>query len=303
MSAQRNARITRLAQASIAVGLCVLALKGLAFALTGSIAILSDALETVVNVAAAVLALWAVRFAARPADSNHPHGHEKAEFLAAVIEGTLVLVAALLIAREAITGLMDPQPITADPVGLGVLALATVVNLIWARVLIREGRALRSPALEADGVHLRADVFTSLAVFAGVGLTIATGLPWLDPAIALCFAVHVLWSGWSLARANLGGLMDETVDAGDLAEIEAIVTAHLGDAIEAHDLKVRPLGRGLAVEMHLVVPGDMTVAEAHDICDVIEDALDRAVHGGDVIIHLEPPEKAKDLDRVAFQTP
>lgn len=297
----RSAKITRTAQISILIGVAVLAIKLAAYGVTGSVAVLSDALESVVNVVAAMLALFAVRIAQRPADANHPHGHEKAEYLSAIIEGALVLAAAILILREAIVGLLNPAPVSLPPIGLAALMIATVLNLVWARVLIRRGDKLRSPALEADGRHLNADVVTTVGVIVGLGLAVMTGWYWIDPVLAIAVSVHVLVSGYRMVRASLGGLMDETVDSKTLEVIEQVITQHLSDAIEAHDLKVRPLGRGLAVEMHLVVPGRMTVDAAHVICDEIEDALVPLVHGGDVLIHIEPAPHAKNPDTMLFQ--
>ncbi|MBB5514213.1 cation diffusion facilitator family transporter [Rubricella aquisinus] len=297
----RSQKITRTAQISILIGVAVLCIKLSAYVATGSVAVLSDALESVVNVLAALLALFAVRVAQRPADANHPHGHEKAEYLAAIVEGALVLAAAILILREAIVALLNPAPVSLPPIGMAALVLATILNLVWARVLIRRGTTLRSPALKADGHHLNTDVITTIGVVAGLGLAIATGWYWIDPVLAIAVSIHVLASGYRMVRSSLAGLMDETVDAGSLEEIEQVVAQHLGPALEAHDLKVRPLGRGLAVEMHLVVPGRMSVQDAHVICDRIEDALAPLVHGGDVLIHIEPAPHAKGADTMLFQ--
>ncbi|MGB0498967.1 MAG: cation diffusion facilitator family transporter [Rubricella sp.] len=293
-------RITMTALGSIAVGIVVLLLKLAAWWWTGSIAILSDALESIVNVAAALIAFFAVRVASAPPDANHPFGHQKAEFLAAVAEATLVVLAALLIVWEAVEGLLSPIAPEFPLLGVAAIVVATLLNLAWAQVLIRRGRRYRSPALEADGRHLMTDVVTSLGVCTGLALVALTGFAWLDAALALAVGVVILWSGWRMMRRSAAGLMDETADPDFLSALEETVTDHLGTAIEAHDLKVRPLGRSFALEMHLVVPGTMSVDEAHRICDRIEDALEEAHGITDAIIHVEPTRHAKGEASMIF---
>ena len=283
----------RLAAASIGVGLVVLVLKGAAWWLTGSAALFSDAAETVVNVAAAIIALVALRLAAKPADANHPYGHAKAEFFAAVIEGVLIVVAAAVILQHAWVAWREPTPIHAPGLGIGINAVATVINFLWASRLIRAGRALRSPALGADGRHLMADTVTSIGVAIGVGLVVATGLHWLDPLLAAATAVYVLVSGMLVIGSSVGGLMDAAPPEATVARIREVVSEHAEGAIEAHDLRTRHAGRLTFLEFHLVVPGEMTVATAHEICDRIEQALETEMEGMQVSIHLEPPHKAK----------
>ena len=284
---------TRLAGGSIAIGLIVLALKGTAWWLTGSAALFSDAAETVVNVAAAVIALVALRLAAKPADANHPYGHAKAEFFAAVIEGVLIVVAAGVIVSHAHAAWRDPVPIEMPWPGLAINAVATAINVVWALRLVRAGRALRSPALVADGRHLMADVVTSVGVTLGVGLVVVTGIDWLDPLIAAATAVYVLVSGMAVIGASVGGLMDAAPPEATVARIRQVVSEHAEGAIEAHDLRTRHAGQATFLEFHLVVPGEMSVASAHDICDRIEQALKAEMEGLQVSIHLEPPHKAK----------
>ena len=282
-----------MALGSVAVGVLVLALKYAAYLLTGSVALYSDALESVVNVAAAGAALLALRVSARPADAGHPYGHHKAEYLSAVLEGVLIILAALAILREAYLGYLDPRPLDAPAEGLAVNALAGAVNGAWSWFLIRHGRRWRSPALVAAGKHLLADVVTSAGVLAGVGLAAATGWLVLDPALAALVAVNVLWSGWGLVRQSVGGLMDEAAAPEVLARIRALISEHAEGALEAHDLRTRNAGRSTFVDFHLVVPGDMRVAEAHAICDRIEAALREDVEGTVVVIHVEPDERAE----------
>ena len=283
----------KLAIGSIAVGALVLALKTLAWWMTGSVALLSDALESTVNLAAAFAAFAAIRVAARPADDNHPFGHHKAEFFSAVLEGVLIIVAALFIFKEAYAGFFSPRVMERPFEGLAVNAVATVINGGWAFVLIRQGRRRKSPALVADGRHLWADVVTSGGVAVGVLLAITTGWWVLDPIMAALVAVNVLWSGFRLVRESLSGLMDEAVSEEILATIRRIIASEANGAVQAHDLKTRHAGSAVFIEFHLDVPGDMTVFDAHEICDRIEAALKSAVSGARISIHVEPEHKEK----------
>ena len=271
----------------------MLALKAGAYLLTGSAALYSDALESVVNVAASLVAFVALKLAARPADANHPYGHDKAEFFAAVIEGVLIIVAAASIFSHAYFAWSSPAALVEPWVGLTLTALATAVNAAWAGVLVRAGAARRSAALAADGRHLWADVVTSIGVGAGVALTVATGLRWLDPLLAVAVALYVLWSGLRVVQESVGGLMDAAPAEVIVERIRTLVGQHADGAIEAHDLRTRHAGRLTYLEFHLVVPGDMRVAEAHSICDRIEEALKAEVEGLVITIHVEPEMKAK----------
>lgn len=286
-------QVIRLALGSIAVGIVVLALKYAAYLLTGSVALYSDAAESIINVATAVAAFFAVRLSAVPPDANHPYGHHKAEYLSAVLEGVLIVVAALAILRKAYLGYLDPRPLDAPAMGLALNGLATVINGIWCFLLFRVGRARRSPALLADGRHLLTDVVTSIGVLIGVVLVATTGWLVLDPIIAALVALHILWWGWVLMRKSIGGLMDEAVSTELLEQIRLAISKEAQGAIEAHDLRTRQAGRSTFIEFHLVVPGTMSVAESHAICDRIEAALKDDVHGAIVTIHVEPEDKAK----------
>jgi cation diffusion facilitator family transporter len=287
------AQAQRLALGSIAVGVIVLALKVAAWLATGSAALFSDAAESVVNVAASAVAYMALRMAAKPADANHPYGHDKAEFFAAVIEGVLIVVASLVILQNVWHVWRDPAPIEQPMLGLGLNAVAGLLNLFWALVLGRRGRILRSPALLADGRHLMADVVTSAGVLAGVAIAVATGIPWIDPLLAALTAVYILVSGGRVIMESVGGLMDAAPAPDIMARIRALVSLHAEGAIEAHDLRTRHAGRLTFLEFHLVVPGDMTVAVAHEICDRVEIALKAEMEGLVITIHVEPEGKAK----------
>jgi len=286
-------RAVKLAAGSVAVALAVLALKLVAWWLTGSVALFADALESVVNVAAAGAALVAIRFSAIPADANHPYGHDKAEYFSAVLEGALILVAAFVILNEVWTSWAQARQPDLTPVGILVSLVATALNGIWCSVLFRHGKRLRSPALLADARHLLADVVTSAGVLAGISLALATGYFWLDPLLAGLTAVNILFSGVRLMRESLGGLMDEAVPPDQLARIRSTVSAEAQGAIEAHDIRSRQSGRWTFIEFHLVVPGDMRVVEAHEICDRVEAALKADLGDAVITIHVEPEGKAK----------
>ncbi len=283
----------RIATASIFVGAFVLGVKTLAWWLTGSIAFLADALESTVNVATAIAAFIAIRVAAKPADASHPYGHHKAEFFSAVLEGVMIIVAALLILREAYLGFLSPIAMDLPMEGLLVNGVATAINAIWAWVLVSRGRAANSPALVADGKHLFTDVVTSAGVALGVLLAVLTGWWLLDPLMAALVAVNILFSGFRLVRESLSGLMDEAVSAETLGKVRDIISKEAGGAVEAHDLRTRHAGPVTFIDFHLVVPGETTVFDAHEICDRIETALKDAIEGTKITIHVEPEHKKK----------
>ena len=285
--------LARVALQSVGVALVVLGLKALAWALTGSAALYSDAAESVVNVASSVGAYAAIRYGAKPADRRHPYGHHKAEYFAAVAIGALIVIAAAAIAREAWAAARAPTLREGAAAGLVVSGVAATLNALWCRRLLRAGATHGSPALVADGRHLLADVATSAGVLLGVVAAIATGRLWLDPLLAGLVAANVLWSGWALMRASLGALMDEAVDDATLARIKAAIAAHAHGSLEAHDVRTRRAGRATFVEFHLVVPEAMSVGEAHAICDRIEAALGAEIAGTRATIHVEPEGKAK----------
>jgi len=283
----------RIAAGSIAVGLVILALKAGAAAITGSAALYSDAAESVVNVAAAAVATLALRFAELPPDANHPYGHDKAEFFSAVIEGVLIVIAAFAILQHAWQVYNHPAPLAEPLLGMAVNAVSTALLVLWALLLAARGRALRSPALAADGRHLLADAVASIGVLLGVALVLATGRAWLDPLVAAGTAGYILVSGGFVLRDSVGGLMDAAPAAAIVERIRTVVGQSAEGAIEAHDLRTRHAGRLTFLEFHLVVPGAMTVADAHAICDRIEAALRAEMEGLRITIHVEPEGKAK----------
>ena len=283
----------RIALGSVAIGLIVLALKFAAYYHTSSVALYSDALESTINVVAACVALFALRLSAKPADAKHPYGHQKVEYLAAVFEGALILVAAMAVFHAAWGAWNNPRAMNHDPLGYGLNVFAGVINGAWCWLLISRGRKLRSPALVADGRHLLSDVLSSLGVLIALVISVATGLPWLDPLLAGLVGVNILVSGWKLMQASFGGLMDEAAAPEELDAIRAIIGREGEGALEAHDLRTRHSGPATFIEFHLVVPGEMRVDRSHDICDRIEAGLREAFSGAIITIHVEPENKAK----------
>lgn len=284
---------TRLALGSIVVGLVVLLLKFGAYWHTGSVAFYSDALESTINVVAAVVAFFALRLSAKPADARHPYGHQKVEYLSAVFEGALILIAALAVFHAAWEAWRAPRQVTLEPLGVALNIGASALNGLWCWVLISRGRRLRSPALVADGKHLLSDVVSSLGVLAALVISLSSGLPWLDPLLAALVGVNILVSGWKLMQSSFGGLMDEAASPDEIEQMRAIIRGHATGAIEAHDLRTRHAGRATFIEFHLVVPGEMRVDASHDICDSIESGLRVAFPGALITIHVEPENKAK----------
>ena len=297
-SPSADARTTRvlhlIGAGSIAVALAVMGLKYAAFLVTGSVALYSDALESIVNLVTAVAALLAIYISSQPADKKHPFGHHKAEYLSAVLEGVLIVVAAILILGEAYDALARPRALEGFGIGMVLNGLATVLNGGWSAFLIRRGRALRSPALVADGWHLLTDVMTSVGVIAGLILAAVSGLHILDPLLAVAVAIYILWSGSKIAMTSMSGLLDEAADADIQARIRTAIRSSGDGALEAHDVRTRQAGRVIFIEFHLVVPGAMSVNAAHEICDRLEAALEAEIEGSEVVIHVEPEHKAKD---------
>ncbi len=289
--------IFKIAAASIGVGCLVLGCKLLAAQVSGSTALFSDALESVVNVISSGIALYALYIGAKPADATHQYGHAKAELISAIATGAMILVAALVIFQRAAIELLHPRPLLplSGGLGLGLLlnVLAGAVNLAWALVLRRVARLERSPALEADAQHLISDVLTTIGVVAallGAGL-----LRWhiLDPLVALAIAGQITVMGSRTVLTSISGLLDEAPPQEVTARVQELVRAHASGAIEAHDFRMRQAGPSSFLEFHLVVPGAMSVEAAHEICDRIEKALKQEMRGVVITIHVEPEAKAK----------
>lgn len=279
---------SRAAMYAIIGGILVFAIKLVGYALTGSVGILSDALESTVNVATAAITAWAISIAARPPDESHPYGHDKVEYLSSVLEGLLIGVAAALIIATARESFLTPHVISAPIPGMIVTTLASVLNLMLGRYLILTGRRVGSVALESDGQHVLADVITSVGVLVGVALSVVTGLWWLDPVIAVLVALNVIWTAIQLMRRSVGGLMDAALSSAELEAIHTILNTFKNRYIEIHDLRTRASGPRRFVDFHLIVPGITSVQDAHDLCDEIEVAIQTAIPSASVTIHVEP---------------
>ena len=273
---------------SVAAALGTMAIKIAAWGLAGSVGFLSDAMESSVNLAGALFALWMLRWAHEPADEEHPFGHGKAEYFSAVFEAGLISLAALAIIGAAGERLLDPRPI--ERLGLGTLfaIVASVLNLVVARILMASGRAHRSVALVADARHLMTDVWTTAGIIVGVGLAWASGWHWLDPVVAIAVALNILREGWRLMRGSIDGLMDRALEDQEIARIEAVLISYEARGIRFDNLRTRQAGAQRFANVDLRVPGDWTVTRAHDAADEIERAVGLAVAGVLLETHVEP---------------
>jgi cation diffusion facilitator family transporter len=288
MNTDGNALVRKLAFWGIPLSIGVLGLKMLAWWVTGSVALLSDGLESTVNVVAAFIAYFVIRYAQKPADDDHQFGHHKAEYISAVVEGVLIVVAALLIVQEAWGGLFAPRLPDAPVLGLAINVSAGVINAVWATILIRVGKRHSSPALLADGHHIMSDVVTSAGVLVGLVLAIFTGYAILDPILAIVVAINILFQGYRVITHSLGGLMDKAVEPEEEAAIRQAIAEHAVGVIDVHDLRTRRAGAAAFIDFHLVVPASMSVGAAHAICDRLEDAIKEAIPGASLAIHVEP---------------
>lgn len=283
----------RLATGSLVIGVLALGLKAAAWRVSGSSALYSDALESLVNVFAALMVLIALKAAAKPADSEHPYGHAKAELLSAVAEGGLIIFAAVLILERAWQTLLAPHLPDAPWLGLGLNAGGGVVNALWALVLGRTGAIRRFPALAADQAHLVADAVTTIGIVLGLSFAVVADMPVLDPLIAVAIAGQIAVMGGRTVMRALSLLLDRAPPPEMVARIRHLVSLHAVGAIEAHDMRIRQAGQSSFLEFHLVVPGAMSVAESHAICDRIERVLKQEMPGVIITIHVEPDHKAK----------
>lgn len=295
----KRTHLTRYAWLSIGAAGVTIALKVLAWRVTGSVGLLSDAAESLMNLAGALMALAMLTIAARPADAEHAYGHGKAEYFSSGLEGGLILIAALGIAIAAVPRLLNPQPLAAVGDGLAVSTVASLINLAVALILRRAGRRHQSITLEANAQHLLTDVWTSVGVIVGVGAVAVTGWLWLDPVVALVVAGNILVVAFKIVRRSVGGLMDPAVDATDLAAIEAVLKRHTQERVQFHALRTRQAGPRRFISVHVLVPGDWTVQRGHDLLEQIEEDLSAAVANATVFTHLESiddPASWRDLE-------
>jgi len=292
--------IKRYAWLSIGAALTTILLKGLAWWMTGSVGLLSDALESIVNLAGATMALAMITVAEQPADDHHTYGHGKAEYFSAGFEGLLILLAAVGIGVAAVERLLHPQALEHVGVGLAVSVAASAVNLYTARVLLAAGRRNRSLTLEADADHLMTDVWTSVGVVAGVGAVALTGWLQLDPVLALLVAANIVWTGWKLLYRSTQGLMDVALPPAEHAQVLAVLATYRVQGVDFHALRTRESGARRFVEFHMLVPGEWTIQRGHELAERLESDIRRALPQTTVLTHLEPLDDPVSQEDIAL---
>ncbi|MFZ4536265.1 cation diffusion facilitator family transporter [Propionivibrio sp.] len=292
--------LKRYAWLSISAALATILLKGVAWWMTGSVGLLSDALESVVNLAGAMMALAMITIAEQPADDHHTYGHGKAEYFSGGFEGLLILLAAVGIGVAAIERLLHPQPLEQLGIGLAVSVVASIVNLLTARILLAAGLKNRSLTLEADARHLMTDVWTSVGVIAGVSAVALTGWLWLDPVLALLVAANIVWTGWKLLYRSTQGLMDVALPPKEHALVVAVLTRYRAIGIDYHALRTRESGARRFVELHVLMPGEWTIQQGHDLAERLECDIRNTLPHTTVFTHLEPLDDPASLEDIAL---
>ena len=282
-----RASLTRFAWLSIGAALLTIGLKTVAYLITGSVGLLSDAVESLVNLVGGIMALAMLTVAARPADEDHAYGHGKAEYFSSGLEGGLILVAAVSIAVAAVMRLITPRPLQEVGAGLAVSIAASVVNLSVALVILRAGRKHNSITLEANARHLLTDVWTSVGVLVGVGLVVWTGWLWLDPVVALLVAANIIWTGVGIVRRSIGGLMDASISTNDLEVVRKVFAGYESGGVKFHALRTRQSGSKRFISVHVLVPGDWTVHRGHELLERIEADIRNRLSDAVVFTHLE----------------
>jgi cation diffusion facilitator family transporter len=295
--------LTRYAWLSIAAAVATISLKGTAYALTGSVGLLSDAAESLVNLAAAVMALAMLTVAAQPPDEEHQYGHDKAEYFSSGVEGTLIVLAAVGIAVAAVHRFIQPEPLEQARLGLMIAAAGSVINFAVARVLSTIGRRYESITLEADARHLMTDVWTSAGVIVGVGLGALTGWLVLDPIVALLVAANIVFTGQRLVRRSFHGLLDSALPAAEGEAVNRVVAKYRAQGVEFHAIRSRQAGARRFVSMHVLVPGAWTVQRGHQLLEDVEAELRAAVPNCSVLTHLEPIEDPCSFDDIDLDRP
>ncbi|MDR2365428.1 MAG: cation diffusion facilitator family transporter [Zoogloeaceae bacterium] len=303
MNDVRRVGLRRWAWLSIATALAVIALKTWAWRVSGSVGLLSDALESLVNLAGASMTLWMLVIAAQPADAKHAYGHSKAEYFASGFEGALILLAALGIGWAAIRRFVHPAALLAVDAGLLASGLAALINFFVARLLLRQGRKHHAVALEADARHLMTDVWTSVGVIVGVAAVAFSGWLWLDPLVALLVALHILWAGARIFCRSVAGLMDSALPREEQAQIEAVLKTWRGQGIEFHALLTREAASRVFISLHVLTPGAWSVKQGHDLAEQIEAEIRRAIPRAHVITHLEPIEDPASQEDLTLDRP
>jgi cation diffusion facilitator family transporter len=285
-----RASLRRYATISIVAALATIALKGGAYLITGSVGLLSDALESLVNLAAAIVAFLALSAAARPEDEDHRYGHSKAEYFSSGFEGALIMLAAASILYASVRRLLSPRPIEQLTLGVGISVAASVINLLVARVLFRAARRHQSITLEADAHHLMTDVWTSLGVIIGIWAASATGWQRLDPIVAIGVALNIVYTGVSILRRSLMGLLDTAIPDELQRGVTDILARHTSGGVRFHALRTRQAGAWRFIDFHVLVPGNWSVKRGHDLLERLEEEVRAAVPNSTVFTHLEPVE-------------
>jgi len=298
-----SANLTRFAWLSVAAAVVTIALKAGAWWITGSVGLLSDAAESVVNLVAAVVAVIALRVAAAPADSDHHYGHTKAEYFSAAVEGVMIFAAAAVILVTSVARFLSPRPLEEVGLGLVISTIASLVNLGVGLVLLRAGRRHNSIALRADGKHLLTDVITSVGVIIGVGLVWFTGWDRLDPIVAFAVGVNIIVTGIRLMIESVHGLMDRTLEEQENRRIAAVIGGFCGDEVSVHALRTRQSGRQQFASFHVLVPGVWSVTRGHDLVEEMEEALGREFPTLQVTTHLEPREDPRAYEGITAEVP
>jgi cation diffusion facilitator family transporter len=283
---------------SIGTALATIALKSVAWWLTGSVSLLSDALESLVNLASAVMALTMLKIAAQPEDENHAYGHGKAEYFSSGFEGLLILIAALAIGVAAVERLLHPQALEQAGIGIAITVVASLANFVTARILFSAAQRFRSITLEADAHHLMTDVWTSLGVIVGIAAVAFTGWVWLDPLVALLVAVNILWAGWRLVRRSADGLMDIGLPTAQHQMVVEVLESYRRQGTDYHALRTRQSGARSFVDVHVLVPGAWTVQRGHDLLESLEADIRSALPHAVVFTHLEPIEDPASQDDI-----
>lgn len=294
----KNKPLTRFAWLSVAAAILTITLKGIAYMLTGSVGLLSDALESIVNLTGALMALAMLTIAARPADEDHAYGHSKAEYFSSGVEGMLILVAALGIVAAAIPRLIAPKPLEKIGLGLAVAVVASIINLFVSIVLAKAGKKYNSITLEADAQHLMTDVWTSAGVLIGVGAVSITGWELFDPIIAILVAVNIVWSGVRIIRKSAFGLMDTALSVEEQNTIQKTLEHYIQSGVQYHALRTRQSGIRKFVSLHVLVPGEWTVHRSHQLLENIEAAIRNVIPGVTVFTHLESLDDPTSWDDI-----
>jgi cation diffusion facilitator family transporter len=280
---------------SIGAAVLTIGIKFVAYIVTGSVGLLSDALEGIVNLAAAIVVLFTLRIVEQPPDETHQYGHDKAEYFSSGIEGTLIMVAAITILYTSVGRLLEPQPLEQVGLGLILAIVASGINLLVGQLLIRQGKNFESITLEADGRHLMSDVWTSVAVVAGVGVASLTQLEWLDPVVAIAVGLKIGWEGLMIFRRSSGGLMDSAIAPEEREIVEKVLNKYCRNGCEWHALRTRQSGARRFISFHILVPGKLTIQDGHDLAENIENEIKNQINNCSVFTHVEPLEDPRAM--------